>query len=259
MDGEREKTIKLLVWSAIIFIIIIFAAVVYNIFIKDDGAKTSDKYILFGNYLILQKTNFSYQQIKTLDDKILQYDYIVTDGKNTRNDVKIQFLNNKWYLFDKEYNEIKMNTMRMATHNFKATLVNYLRNTHIMASDDQRIHEFLENDSARKPDSYFFTKISTDLDNDGQEENLYTLNNNSLAAVNYPVKGFLLMEKDSNLIKIAEAENQPFTIMEIVDLESDGTYEMIVNKGDVDLKSFDSCYQIYSFKDGKFELVKDCK
>ena len=47
--------------------------------------------------------------------------------------------------------------------------------------------------------------------------------------------------------------------MEILDLNDDNNYEIIVSKGSIDVKTLDTCYQIYEMENSSWKLIHDCE
>ena len=109
------------------------------------------------------------------------------------------------------------------------------------------------------PETYISYKTTCDFDNDGIKESIYTITNASLEVVSYDIHSYIFMVKKGKIIPIADSKSDPYTVMEIINLDKDDEYEMIVNKGDVDMKTFESCYLLYDLKDEKWVLKKDCK
>ena len=67
-----------------------------------------------------------------------------------------------------------------------------------------------------------------------------------------------LVEGDSFAYKLDSDTKSPFLVRNIIDLDGNGKYEIIVSKGTVDVATFDTCYQIYSISGGKIKKIKDC-
>ena len=107
-------------------------------------------------------------------------------------------------------------------------------------------------------------QIDCDIDGDGISEIFYTITNERLANVDFEsasIKNYstIIMIKNNKIYKLDTDTSSPFSINDIIDLDGDGKYEIIVSKGVLDTPTFDSCYQIYNFKDDKFERLMDCK
>lgn len=256
MRKMTKEEVSTLIKAIIFLAIVALLALMFNIFIRDDGSKFSSRYLIFGNYLVWQKTNTSYKQIEKLDNKILDSSYTIMDGKSTFEDVTMQFLNNEWYFFDKDYNEIDMPSFRVATNGVKVKLGNYKSED---ATGDDVVYEFLEDQKVTHLDSYKANKISYDFDKDGEKEDIYTVSNVSLEVTNYDIKGFIFMDKDGKFIKLDEMNNKSIRVMEIIDIDNNGDYEMVVARGAIDLTTFDSCYQLYDYKKGQWKIIKDCR
>jgi len=257
---EKQKIIKVVVFFAIICILIIVSSFIYTNFIKDGGSKTSDKYLILGNYLILQKTNNGFKQINELNDKILDYKYTITDGQKEETDITLQFLNNKWYFFNKDYSEIEMPNFKVASHNLSVKLADIKQESITNPLDDEYITKFMSDNNITNGRTYRAFVTTYDFDKDGNLEYIYTLSNYSLSAEGYDQKGFIFMVKDDEIINLNNNDGKgPYTVMQIIDLDEDDNYEIIINKGNVDIKTFDSCYQIYKSKENKWELILDCK
>ncbi|MBQ9011298.1 MAG: hypothetical protein IJ093_01460 [Bacilli bacterium] len=248
---EVSALIKAIAFLVIGLIIILLV----NFFIKDDGAKASNKYVSVGNYLILQKTNTGFNQIRNISDDILDLKYTIMDSSNTYEDVKLQFVDNRWFAFDKEYNEIDTSSFRAATHGVKIKLGDYNQE---YIEEDEYVREYLKTKELYSSEGFRINKVSFDFDNDGVLENIYTLNNNSLINANYVVKGFIFMEKNGKIVEIGEVSDSSFMVMEILDLNNDGKYEMIASNNVVNLATFDNCYLIYELNGDKWETKNRC-
>ena len=260
MNEMTRQNKKLVIIAICIPVIAIIFGLLYNVFIKGDGEKFSDKYLIVGNYLILQQTNTSWKQIKEYNDKLQSLTYKITDGVNTYNDVKLQYSqNNSWYFLKKDYTQINMPEFKIATHDLEVKIAEYTQENIINIKDDQYVTDAIKKYHMYAPDTYTAMKIVYDFDNDGQEEAIYSINNFTLEAVNYDIGGLMIMVDDGQITKIDKISDGPLYLMEILDLDNDGQYEIIVSKDVYNIPTFDSCYQIYKIKEGKWQLEKDCQ
>lgn len=257
-EEEKQKIIKLLKITVLIILMIVILSVLYKIFIADDGSKLSNRYIILGNYLILQKTNTTFKQVNEVTDDILKLNYTITDGEKTINDVSVKFKDRKWYFLDKSYNEINMKNFRVATHDYSVKLADYENVDYIIPKNDNYVMQFLNAEKIVNTSSYYAAMASYDFDKDGRDEYIYTVGNYSLGETNYKQRGFIFAVKDGKITKLSQ-EEKPYTIMEILDLYNNNTYEIIVNKGSIDNKLFTDCYQIYGLNGSEWQLKKDCK
>lgn len=257
---EKTKIIKTLVFFAALCILIIIGSLIYNYFLKDDGSKSSDKYLILGNYLILQKTNTSFKQIDKINDEILDYKYTITNGEQYKNDVTMQFINNEWFFFDKNYNEIKMPNFKAATHKLSVHLDDFEQETILNPLDDEYIEEFMNTNNISNRNTYHAFRITYDFDKDDNPEYIYTLSNYSFSETTHKQKGYIFMVKDDKIININDNNGDgPFTVMQILDLDNDENYEMVINKGDIDIKTFNGCYQIYKLEQNQLKQILGCK
>ncbi len=257
MDNEEKKikNIKLIVFGIFAAIVLLLGFLIYNNLIKN---KTSNKYLIAGNYMILQKTNSGFVQIDEISDDMLKLKYDISDGNIVKNDVTLQYVDNNWYFFDKDYNEIDMSDFRVAAHKFKFSLADIKRETVQISSDDY-VNDFFDRLGIFVKDSYKGFRIISDFDKDGEDEYIYTINNYSLTETGYIPAGYIFAVDNDKLIYDENTGKGMYTVMDVMDLDNDGNYEIIVNKGNIDLKTFDSCYQFYNYESDKLKLKKDCK
>lgn len=255
MDKE-EIRIKLVKKLPIILIVLIILIVTIFLIIHNN----SNGYIIFGDYLIYETNGKHYKQIDEIDDKILKNKFTVNDGKTIIKDVELKFTNNHFYLYDKNDVYINIPSFKVATYKTEISLADYEKKIINNAAEDNFIQEFLNNKKQKSASLYKGFTISYDFDKDGSEEKIYTINNYSLSKQNYEQNGYMFIVKNGNIVyETSKSDSAPYTVMEIADLNNDKNYEVIVNKGSRDLKTFNSCYQIYELKKGKWQLTKDCE
>lgn len=261
MDNEEKKILFVKTFLiGIVPLIIIIALVVYFSYNYKNKINSANKYLIVGNSLILQKVGFGYKQIKSLDENLLKFKYDIIGKDASIKNVKMQFVNNSWYFFDKNYKQLDMSMFRVATHNFKVSLADYDYVYVESPLEDEKINYFLTKNNIEKPETYRnVSKVSYDCNGDGTDEIVYTISNYSLTATNYKQNGYMFIVQNGKIVYNSSLKNtNPYTVMEILDLDNDDNYEIIVNKGSEDLKLFDSCYQIYKLDKEKWEIIKDC-
>lgn len=260
MNQITSEDKRNMVIACIILILTVIFALFFNRFIRNDGVKSSNKYFIFGDYLILQKTNTSWIQKGEFDKKLANLTYTITNGKRYLSDVKLEKATPSfWYFYDKNYNQINMKDFRCAGYGLRCKLAYYERDNTVLASNDENIDNFLNNENITRKREYIGSKIITDLNGDGENEFIYTITNFSLADAISKVKGYLFIVSDGNIVRINEIDNNSFNVMDIADLNNDGIYEIIVSKGVKDIPNFNSCYLIYKFKNNNLVLKKDCR
>lgn len=254
---EEEK--KMLIKVGILFLIIIMAALIYVFFIKH-GQKGSDQYLIVDNYLILEKNNDKWNQIQEYNDELSKKTYNITDGINSYNNITMQYSQNRnWYFFDKDYNQIQMPKFRVATRNISVKLADYKKENVDNITDDVFINEVFNSYSVTNRETYRASKVTYDFDQDGIEETIYTLGNNTLESVDYVIRGFLFVVKNDKVTMLKQIKNGPFCVMEILDLDNDGKYEMIVSEKVLNMPTFDSCYLIYNLEGNKWNIKHECQ
>ena len=259
MEDEKLRTKKMAFAGAVVLILAGIAALFYTVFIKDDGSKVSKDYLIIGNSLIWQKTNSSWKQIKELDDKILENKFTIYDGNTSEKNISLQYVNNqKWYFFDQNYKQIKMENFKAAATGFDIKLANY-KEQQITSEDMVYINSVFNQNKVTDTNRYRTTKIVYDFDGDGKEEALYNTSNYVFDIVDYEINSFLYIVQDGKVYPLDKVSKVPFGIMEILDLDNDNQYEIIVSKGVMNLPTFSSCYMLYDYIDGDWKLAKQCR
>lgn len=255
MMSEREK--GALKFAFVIFIIIIVGAVIYSTLSK--GA--SDKYLIINETAIFEKNKKEFKQVVKPTDNVLKQKYTVYSDSGVNENVSLQYTSNDWYYFNDSYKDLELKKVRVATNIDGISLASY-ESGYYDDSDYSVLATSLSKSGVKKIDSFKnqTRKISYDFDNDGVNEIIYTTTNYSLSFVDEVNVSKMFMVKNGSVVQeIAKNESSPYSVIEVLDIDSDGNYEMVVSKGDVDIKSFDTCYQIYKFNNGKWELKQDCR
>ena len=246
-----------------IVVLLVGTYVIFVLFINNSRNSSSNSYLYVGNYLILQYKNGKYIQMTDVPKETQKYDFTVYDGMTKKNAEYAQYLNNTWYFLGKDYSDLNINNYRIAyTGLDDITLADYKLETYDY-SDDQYIVQVnnTKNEEEMTNLKNSLLKVKVDLDNDGRDEILYTMSSYSLSVsvTGYKMMSYLFVVDDGKAHVINKSEGMnPFTIIEILDLDDDGINEFIISKGRANMPSFDECNQIYEFKDGEYELKQDC-
>lgn len=254
MNKTETKQLIIAVVILGIFVSIICAITLFN------NHKTN-QYIIIGKEVILEKKSNQWRQLEEVNDEIFKQKYTVDTGEKKYKNATVNYASNTWYYVDKDFNNIDSNKVRIAYNKIdNIKLADYIWE---MADEtDLDILTYaLEDENIKNINSFLVNtrKVIIDLDNDGNDESIYTTTNASLSYDGEPQLSKMFVVKDGEIIQTINADkNEPFFIMEILDLDGDGKYEMIVNKGDIDIKKFDSCYQIYKINKDKIKIEKDC-
>ena len=250
----KDKKTKI---ALIVLLIIVFAIIIYLMF-HDKFNKTNNQYLIINYYLILQKDGDKWNQIEKFNEDVLKQKYTIY-GDTKKENLKLQYNNNKLYYFDKNYKEDKVKNMRAATSNFEIKLTDY----EILPadeSDEEYTNEALNIMQAGPIDRYTTNKYIGDFNNNGKEETLYVTSNYVFDIVNYPMYSILFTVDNQDNVKIIDSsKDSMLTIEDIMDLDNDGEYEVIVSKDYINLPTLDTCYKLYKLEDNKWVNKKECK
>ena len=254
-DFEKNK-LKIhfaIVASILIIIIIIF--LVNNILKSNDN-----KYLLIGENLILEKDGKKWNQLLQFNENITKNKFTLADGDNVYKDGNIDYTSEKYYYLDKNFNELK--NIRIAYSNLDdIPLANYEK-SRCDISDTKYFKKVLKKKKIIDFNKFITgcTKIQYDIDKDGENETIYTSTNRGFEAIKDDVVATLFVTKNNKILdSYTKTSKDSYRIIEILDLDNNGDYDFIINRKDIDLSTFNSCYQIYEIKGGKWELKQDCQ
>ena len=217
-------------------------------------------YIILKNKVILYKNNSGWQEIKLKSrntGEALSKKYFVYADKNY-NGVKLGYQNENLFII-KQKRASKIDGFRIATTNKNVKLADYdLINSSY--EDDNLVINVVSDLGGSFTKPYDYQKVVYDFDNDGVSESLYFVTNISLEPDSYIPFSVIFMYKNKNVDIIDKASLYKFDVEEILDLDGDRIYEMIVaaSKKVTDTR-YDSCYQIYDFTDNKWKIIKKCE
>lgn len=242
--------------------VIVFGAIIGFVFLVFNSNKSNGYYIV-DETLILVKNGNVWNQETQFDSTILKNKYNVYGQFGSKKDVILNYSSNRWYYMDANYKDLSLNRVRLATNKSNQVKLADYKIAYYNSSD----YNYVKQAIGKKNVSQFedgTVKYSCDIDGDGISEIFYTITNERLANVDFEsasIKNYstIIMIKNNKIYKLDTDTSSPFSINDIIDLDGDGKYEIIVSKGVLDTPTFDSCYQIYNFKDDKFERLMDCK
>ena len=177
----------------------------------------------------------------------------VYNANDEVNDVFIQYNADKWYFFDSDYNEKTFDDFRIAFTNNLNIKINQNMVQRYDDTDENYILQVIDTDNSESIDAYKISlrKLKLDVDGDDEEETLYAMSNYSYDVTDYKQVSYLFIV-DNDKVKIVDSSEgfNPFIIIDSMDLDGDGNFEVIVAKDVMDVPSFDSCYQIYGMQNG---------
>lgn len=247
-DGYKKYFVFLFIFLLIIIVSIIFILV------------NKKRYYFFVNESsTIVKDGFNYKQVKNIDNKYLNDEYSVySDGKVYKN-VTVKFDSNVWYYFDKDYNDLDLNKVSLLyTSSFDKLKVANYDVSYYEEADDSILSEVLGD---KKISDYkdSVIKSSFDIAGDGSIETIYTISDLDLSDSN-GFGSFIFLVRDNKIIKIIEkSASESFLVQNIVDIDGDGKYEIIVSKGTNDVVTFDTTIKIYSINKSRVKCIMNCK
>ena len=240
------------------FLIIIFLVISFVINNRD-----INEFLIIKEKLILTKKASNWKQVKEVTDKVLEKKYSVIDDSITK-DVSLNYNKDydSWYYFNSDYKDLGLTDVTLAyTDMFKDVKQADYSISLYEDSDYSIIKDVLK----KKDISKFqrsISKVTFDLDGDGTSESIYSLTNESLAIDGNNDKKYsaIFLTRNGTFIDFLDSDHsKPYSVVDIIDLEGDGKYEVVVNKGNLDLTYYDSCFQIYKINGKKIKRIMDCK
>lgn len=246
---ENGINLKLVFGIFIFFIFLIIFIIVYS---KPSG------YLIVDESLIFTKKYGKWSQISSLNKDILSKNYSVYSSAGKTNNVLLNYSSNEWYYYDKDYTDLSLKKVQVAfTKEFKKLKVAKYDFAFYDDNDDSFINEVI-GDKSINDFKNSVIKSSFDLDNDGTIETIYTITNQGLENTKGSFSSIFLVKGDSFVGMLDSDTKEPYLVKNIIDLDGNGKYEVIVSKGTTDVATFDTCSQIYSISGTKISKIKDC-
>ncbi len=256
-NGIDVKKISIIAISVLALVIVVFGFFYYN--------RDISEYMIVKESLILTKKGGRWKKLDKIKDDVLKQKYHVFYKDGEKSNVMINYNEkiNSWHYLDENYADLDLKWVGLAyTSMFKGVKNAHYDISRYSSEDDGILKEALGNRNIDKFSSSLI-KSTFDLDGDGTLEVIYTLTNNDLSARDYTKKedySRIFLVRNSKFIKnISDDIKQPYLVRGIIDIDKDGVYEVIVSKGDVDVSTFESCYQIYKIEKDNIKLIMDCK
>ena len=254
---ELKKNVK---YIAILGVVVILYVLMVLFITRDKYIEDTD-YLIIDDYLIWHKDGNLWYQVKEYNEEIGNNKFSVVNGNNLLTVDNIQYVDDKWYFFDNDYNEIKVNNFRYAYSGDENVEVAAYQVEGYSALDEIIIGEATDERLEDRLDLYrgSLQKIEYDFDNDGNMEKVYTFNDYVLDVVDYVPKNYLVFVKNNRVVNVLEGEDtNVFNFVEVLDTDFDGSFEIVVSSNVVNVPTLDSCYQIYKIRDDKLVLLQDC-
>ena len=248
------KDKKQIIIGLIILVIIIIGIIIVNSI--SNKKENNNSYLIAGNTIVFQKIGNNWHQITEITDNILNQKYTVKTNNKTYKNSNVSYASNMWYYMDKDYKDIQ--NVQVAYTNMNDITPATFQGAWASSADTKTLQTVLNrNDIANFLNNTRL--ISFDFDQDGTDEVIYTTTNASLSYTGESEKNLIFMIKGGQIQKIEENDSDTYMVMNIMDLDNDNNYEMIVSKGSIDIKTLDTCYQIYKMKDNSWQLIHDCE
>ncbi len=253
---------KKIIIALVILVVLILAIICFSLF-SDDVEEISNKqereYLIVGDYLIWQKQGDDWTQVTEFNDSVLNQTYNVYGDDQMFSDVTIQKTDSQLYFFDQNYKQVTLDNYRAATSHFDISLADY--NVEDATSEDASIiDEALSTIDDPDTSLYHTVKYSYDFDNDGDIEAIYNTTNYVFDIVYYDIYSLLYyVDDDSNIQMIDKIEDNPIEMEEILNLDNDNNYEIIISEGVLNLPTLDSCYKLYKLENNKWVEKKSCE
>lgn len=223
-----------------LFLIFIFIILIYFVFFR-----SSNKYMIINESSIITKTALGYKQIKNFDNRLLRKKYNVYSDGDLYENVSIKRDSYMWYYFNDNYEDLELNKVSFAyTNNFKGVSAADYDVSYYSDEDDEIIKSIIgEKDVSDYKDTVI--KSSFDLDNDGTDEIIYTMNDLNVSD-NEGLALIFIVKNGKVFKKLGSDSKDAFLVQNIIDIDGNGKYEIFVSKGTNDVVTFDTCMQIYS-------------
>lgn len=254
---EESLKRKIIIVSIGILILILYISVAY--FGNRDANKVSNSYLIMGDYLIWHKVGDKYYQLKDVPSDINKFKFTIYNGASKTNGSKAQYNNGVWYMYNDDYVNVIKDNFNIAFSDMN--VVPALYETENYTDEDDLISDIADNPDYTNYVKFenSLKKIVYDFDNDGDDEELYTFSDNTLDAADYTPRSYMVLMKNGKTSKLEiSGYEKKFTIQNILDLDGDGSYEIIVSTNVINKATFDACYQIYKVQDGRLALYQSC-
>lgn len=246
----------------VIVIILIYVMIVFFISGKTPIENTKGQYLVVGDCLAWQYKDKKWQDIDNINKSFEGQQFTVIGNNYTYNSLSMQLdSKNNWYFLQKNLKEIKLNDFRMAYTNLKIIPKLAKYNLEDMdSSDNIFLRSVLKKYDVKDYSPFWYAKkVVLDFDKDGQKEVLYAIANYTFDVVSGEKFAAIYLTKGDNLIQVlGHSAGEPYKIVDIMDLNGDGTDELIISYNIKDVCSLDSCYLLFTMKHGQFELTKNC-
>lgn len=251
MEDNNNKII-------VIICLLLIVIVGVGIAVKLVFFSKSNEYLFLHESMIWEKNGKEWKQVKEVSDDVLKQTYTLYNENGQTKDISIKEATSGFYYFDKNYKQIKSKNLR-GISNIKGIKFADYKKEFGQDSDNGYVKEALSQINVNLPNGYWTKKVTYDFDTDGQEETVYISSNYSFDIVDYQIYSVVYQVKDGQVTQIIDkAKDNQFDFFEILDVDNDGKYEMILTYKVKNLPGLTSCYKMYKLNNNKWETIKNC-
>ena len=245
----------------IIVCLLLFSLILYGISLISDVVNSNNSYLLFLKpYTVLSCTKW---KCENKSDSLFGYNnkpyYIYLNGKYVGvNDLYYNSDNEKYYVFDKNDDNILKEDDRLFAYDGKARIVQkHFDYFDVSEKEVSKLRDFTMFDF----DIENVVKVSMDFDDDGKKENIYTVSSNDEEGNSF---FSLVLYEDDNKLNLLNRDvstdntNVGYSyVSNVIDVFDDGKLEFIDTRTYFD--NIGSCNVIYRLKGKKFVSVNECE
>ena len=253
-----EKYKKNIKWVVIIAVLImVYIAIAFVLNNKSNGV--TNNYVIVGNEIIWHKVNNKWYQEVSVSQDLLRQKFIYDDGQNKTQVNDLEYSHGQLRFFDENHKEISNKSFRIAyTNNLKIKLADFTVEGYDSNDDTILLQLFDLNSDEWGVLKSQMKKINYDFDNDNNIETLYIITNLSSNIQDYGFGSYLFLVKNNEIVNVIEGGEDSFKIIDVLDIDNDDNYEIVISKGASNNPTFSDCYQIYKIVDGALTLYQDC-
>lgn len=212
------------------------------------------KQVVMPTYLVVSdKAVFKLENDKWVDSNYSQ----ISNVKFTIDNEKKGYVSmNMGKTYIKENGKYKQKNFRVAISNSKVGLADYEKST-VKPENDYYVSTILSNVDKSIWNTFDAKMVNIDLDGDNQSEMLYVVSDvtkDNTSCIGTKV----FMVKDNEIQMIINSGMYRYELTDILDLNNDGKYEIILEKSD-EVEDRSNCFELYELKNGKYKAIKKCE
>lgn len=247
MEDRKDVNVTMII---LIIILIIVGVTLLFLFNKTEG------YLIIDKTIVLSKSGNNIRKVSDYNENMFKEKYhIVGDFGEMDNIIINRSSTGEWNYMDKDYKSIDVNNVTLAySGNFKNVKLADYDFSYYDSSYDSILKKALGDRDISKF-TYSVRRSSMDFNGDGKLESIYTLTNVDSAVSKENRYSLIFLESNGKVVTIDEEKEKEFMVESILDLDNDGKYEVVVNKGALDVSLVDDSYQIYKINGDSFKCI----